>query len=93
MKKPRWWTGWWILKLTLLWFGVFLIWLPVFSRWPNSPAERVLSLMFGLCILPFGFAMVIGRLRALLELLAALYSLVKSFFWKAAGGKHATKRV
>ncbi len=60
MKKPGWWTGWWLLKSVLIWFAVFLVWFPVFSRRPDSVPAKILTFLFVLCMLPLLLSYAIG---------------------------------
>jgi len=88
MKRPGWWTGWWLLKCVLIWLGVFLVWLPVFSRWPNSVPAKVLTLLFVLCLLPLVFGRVVGFLAEVLTIVQFVYILLIGLFGNAERPKH-----
>ena len=77
MKKPKWWTGWWVLKSVLIWFAVFLIWYPVFSMWPHSTVARLLTVLFGLCLLPLTLAQLLGVLGDWCRLFGSVHAIIK----------------
>ena len=62
MKKPGWWTGYWLLKTVLVWLCGFLTWILLF---PRSP--RLASLIFILSMIPllvlYGGGVIGGWLR------------------------------
>ena len=82
MKKPNWWTGWWLLKAVLIWLAGFLIWLPVFSNWPNSMAARLATVIFVLTMLPLALGYAIGVLSDWLRLAGSVYGFVKGSLHK-----------
>ena len=87
MKKPKWWTGSWAVKSVLIWFAGFLIWLPIFSRWPNGVQGRVATLIFGLSMLPLAFLYVLGVLNGWFKLILVVYSLVTMPFRRTKGSR------
>jgi len=89
VKKPEWWTGSWAFKSVLIWFAGFLIWLPIFSRWPNSTASTVATLVFGLSLLPLALLYGIGVLVSWFELVLSTYTAVTG----SSGGIHFFKRL
>lgn len=61
------------MKSVLIWFGGFLIWLPIFSRWPNSTQARVATLIFLLTMLPLGILYGLGILGGWFRFLLLVY--------------------
>jgi hypothetical protein len=82
VKKPKWWTGSWLFKSVLIWFIVFLVWLPVFSRWPDSAPARALTLLFVLCMLPLAFSRFAGVLGDLVTAVRSMGALAASSLGK-----------
>lgn len=73
MKKPKWWTGSWAFKSVLIWFVGFLVWLPIFSRSPNSVAAKVATFVFLGSMLPLMFLYGAGVLADWLLFLLQIY--------------------
>ncbi len=88
MKKPKWWTGSWAFKSVLIWLGGFLVWLPIFSRWPDSVQGRVATLIFLLSMLPMIFFYALGVLGRLLGFVSLVYTLVAMPFSGARASKN-----
>jgi hypothetical protein len=78
MRKPGWWTGSWFVKSALIWFGGFLIWLPVFTRWPSGVLSRIATAIFLLSMLPFAFLYAWGVLGRLLGFILFVYTAIAS---------------
>jgi hypothetical protein len=77
MKKPKWWTGWWLLKAVLIWLAGFLIWYPVFSKWPNSIAAKLATVLFGITMLPLMLGYGAGVLGDWIRVVGSVYGFVR----------------
>lgn len=60
----------------LVWLAVTFVWLPVFSKWPDSIAAKSLTIIWGLGILVLAFARVAGILASWAKLLLTLCTLL-----------------
>jgi hypothetical protein len=76
INKPNRWTGWWLLKAVLIWFAGFLLWYPIFSKWPKSPIAKLVTVLFGFSMLPFLLGYLLGVLGDWVKLVGRIYALM-----------------